>query len=651
VVLAAVTFGFAGAMVHAAWAGKSSRFSETPMAAEAPGKEKGTPGKKKPDSAKDAAARELKAFQGDWKVVGLETEGKKATAEDVKGMRWRFTGSVLIPLDPSAKPGDKGEIKLDPSKDPKQIDIVSLEGTSKGTTIRGIYKWEDGRLIICMSGERDSKKGRPDDFTIEDGRDQGIITLESVKNPPKTPIKSKPRSEKVEIDPMEGKRWIVKGPDTLQLVGASGPIGSPVKVPRFRLEPGQELTYAGEIRSSGDRGSRIRIRGERQIWVVRANEKGGWRVVLRSATIIPRGTFGNPEHKRVTFEWCDLFPEGRLVELNSSVLQTDARYLLARLPADAASAARGWESREERSGGTYRYRLLPPVKPGQCVVEAVRESDLDVATGMTIKSIFTWNGERGIPESVQLEAVYSDGRRESATLKLGESKTHDPAWCREMAADADRYFAADSAYHDVLSRQGETPARRKATLEKGAVGLKAARAGLNRPEFRERVDTLLAEHQQQARALFEEAERRMAILGKPAPEWSTTDLEGKPHALKDYRGKVVILDFWYRSCLWCVRAMPQVKEIAARFKDRPVVVLGMNTDTRKEDAQMVAKKMGLTYANLEAKGLPEKYQVQGYPTLVIIDQQGVVRDIHVGYSPMLKEEVSKTVERLLKDRR
>ncbi len=265
-----------------------------------------------------------------------------------------------------------------------------------------------------------------------------------------------------------------------------------------------------------------------------------------------------------------------------------------------------------------------------------------------MKLVETWDTERGLPESMQSEFAYADGRRERGTRELGAVKMHDPAWCREFAADAERFFAAEAAYRSTLTRQGGAPAEVKAALEKAAADLKAARQGLARPEFRQQVDRLLAEHEQQAQYVVEAAERRAAVLGKSAPDWSTTDLEGKPHALKDYRGKVVLLDFWYRQCSWCVQAMPQVKEIAARFKDQPVVVLGMNTDPREEDARLVVEKMGLNYANLRAAGLPEKYKVQAFPTLVVIDQEGVVRDLHVGYSPTLKKEVVRSVERLLK---
>jgi protein-disulfide isomerase-like protein with CxxC motif len=50
---------------------------------------------------------------------------------------------------------------------------------------------------------------------------------------------------------------------------------------------------------------------------------------------------------------------------------------------------------------------------------------------------------------------------------------------------------------------------------------------------------------------------------------------------------------------------------------------------------------------LKAEGLPQKYGVQGFPTLIVIGPDGKVRDIHVGYSPTLREEVGKAVRELL----
>ncbi len=125
------------------------------------------------------------------------------------------------------------------------------------------------------------------------------------------------------------------------------------------------------------------------------------------------------------------------------------------------------------------------------------------------------------------------------------------------------------------------------------------------------------------------------------------DLDGRTHSLDQYRGKVLVLDFWYRGCGWCMRAMPQVKRVASHYRGRPVAVFGMNNDRSLDDAKFVVREMQLDYPVLRSQEMPGKYGVQGFPTLIIIDKQGKVADIHVGYSPQLFEDVTAVVDRLL----
>jgi len=78
-----------------------------------------------------------------------------------------------------------------------------------------------------------------------------------------------------------------------------------------------------------------------------------------------------------------------------------------------------------------------------------------------------------------------------------------------------------------------------------------------------------------------------------------------------------------------------------------VAVLGTNTDRNEADAKFVVDAMGLKYATLRAEGIPEKYGVQGFPTLILIDSEGKVRDVHVGYSPTLRADLTREIEGLL----
>jgi hypothetical protein len=78
-----------------------------------------------------------------------------------------------------------------------------------------------------------------------------------------------------------------------------------------------------------------------------------------------------------------------------------------------------------------------------------------------------------------------------------------------------------------------------------------------------------------------------------------------------------------------------------------VAIFGMNTDRNEEDARFVSEKMGLKYPTLKAIGLPEKFGVRGFPTLIVIDQQGKVHDLHVGYTPTLRQDIGRQIKALL----
>lgn len=84
-----------------------------------------------------------------------------------------------------------------------------------------------------------------------------------------------------------------------------------------------------------------------------------------------------------------------------------------------------------------------------------------------------------------------------------------------------------------------------------------------------------------------------------------------------------------------------------RFSGQPVQILGMNLDENEKDARFVVEQMEIRYPTLRAIGLPEKYHVGGIPHLVILDREGKIADIHIGYAPTLKERVSQSIREIL----
>jgi thiol-disulfide isomerase/thioredoxin len=135
-------------------------------------------------------------------------------------------------------------------------------------------------------------------------------------------------------------------------------------------------------------------------------------------------------------------------------------------------------------------------------------------------------------------------------------------------------------------------------------------------------------------------------VGAAAPDFPATDVDGKPVKLSDYRGKVVVLDFWATWCGPCLASLPHTQEVAAKYKDQGVVVLASCTsDARaKFDAWVKANQKDypdIIFSHDPLERSPDRasrklYGVGGIPQQFIIDREGKVAALVTGY---LKGEV------------
>lgn len=126
-------------------------------------------------------------------------------------------------------------------------------------------------------------------------------------------------------------------------------------------------------------------------------------------------------------------------------------------------------------------------------------------------------------------------------------------------------------------------------------------------------------------------------LGKPAPEFTLVDTSGKPVRLSDFRGKVVLLNFWATWCPPCRKEFPElVKTYDQGGGD--VVVIGINMQENAAQVREFAEQYGAKFPILiDPKAeAAEAYRVLGLPSSYFIDQQGVLREQHFG---LLKREI------------
>ncbi|AGA27186.1 TlpA family protein disulfide reductase [Singulisphaera acidiphila] len=454
---------------------------------------------------------------------------------------------------------------------------------------------------------------------------------------------------------MTMSRWTLRGglaAMALLCVHAGSQANESDSIPRYDLKPGQEFNYHGTSEFKFENGSHS-TKTDYQVWVIRKNDDGSYRIVVRSSQKFSQSSSGRQTSEgpaRVDMAYRDIFPDGRLAP-NTSFFQVDPTVILPRLPQDAAQAKTGWDGEGVMDNARTEYTLAKDsdLDAKSWVFEGVNHSLMNKIYDSSSRSKFFFDRKRGAIrriENINTQGYGFNGKG-TGTTELVSLEQHDADWTKTFAQESDRYFAANQASKDLLMKASKDAEHAAALLSETESTLKAAREKLTLPILQEQIDQQLESQKGMASYTIEEAKNRAAVLGHAAADWETKDLEGKSHALKDYRGKVVILDFWYRGCGWCIRAMPQIMQLVDDFKDQPVAVLGMNTDQKEEDAKFVVDTMKLNYPTLKGEGVPEKYHVRGFPTLIIIDQDGNVADVHVGYSPTLRDEVSKSLKELL----
>jgi peroxiredoxin len=110
----------------------------------------------------------------------------------------------------------------------------------------------------------------------------------------------------------------------------------------------------------------------------------------------------------------------------------------------------------------------------------------------------------------------------------------------------------------------------------------------------------------------------------PTPDFSLTNAEGKKISLKDFRGKILFLNFWATWCEPCRDEMPAMEKLYQEFRDKNFTVLAVNVKDRRQEALAFVKELKLTYPiafdpNAEVASL---YGAWGLPTTYIIGPKG-----------------------------
>jgi len=128
-------------------------------------------------------------------------------------------------------------------------------------------------------------------------------------------------------------------------------------------------------------------------------------------------------------------------------------------------------------------------------------------------------------------------------------------------------------------------------------------------------------------------EQKLAVES-PAPDLAVMDNQEQKMTLEQVKGKPVVVEFWSSTCGACLVMMKEWQKYADAHPDK-MQFIGVGIEPYPENLPAFAEKLGVTLPlGLDQLGITqERYQVVATPTTFFIDRQGVLKEIHLGYSP------------------
>ena len=139
--------------------------------------------------------------------------------------------------------------------------------------------------------------------------------------------------------------------------------------------------------------------------------------------------------------------------------------------------------------------------------------------------------------------------------------------------------------------------------------------------------------------------------GQPAPDFSLKSSTGENLRLSEYRGDVVMINFWATWCGPCRQEMPLLDELYSRYQRVGFNLLGVNIDDDSRRAMQMIEELGVNFPVLfdARKEVSKLYEVNAMPVTVIVDREGNVRYVHHGYKPGYEEKYLDQIRSLLRE--
>ncbi len=141
------------------------------------------------------------------------------------------------------------------------------------------------------------------------------------------------------------------------------------------------------------------------------------------------------------------------------------------------------------------------------------------------------------------------------------------------------------------------------------------------------------------------------LTGQPAPDFALRSSTGENLRLSEYRGDVVMINFWATWCGPCRQEMPLLDDLYNRYQRVGFNLLGVNIDDDSSRAMDMMAELGVNFPVLfdDRKEVSRMYDVDAMPVTILVDREGNVRYVHQGYKPGYEEMYLDEIRSLLRE--
>ena len=141
------------------------------------------------------------------------------------------------------------------------------------------------------------------------------------------------------------------------------------------------------------------------------------------------------------------------------------------------------------------------------------------------------------------------------------------------------------------------------------------------------------------------------LEGQPAPDFALKSSTGENLRLSEFRGDVVMINFWATWCGPCRQEMPLLDELYTRYERVGFNLLGVNIDDDPRRAMQMVEDLGVSFPVLfdTRKEVSKLYNVEAMPVTILVDREGTVRYVHHGYKPGYEDKYFDQVRSLLRE--